>query len=638
MNACRNVACDNFGVAPLPFVSRGAVKKGSERIQDGYRIAGGGRGRPDRSRLECMKCGTRIYLKSNLAVSEELMRISRYLRPQPEPSCPNADCANHGRGVRSHPGLYRRYGRTVAGSQRYRCKDCGALVAERKNGRPQLKSYENKLVFQLLVNKSPIKAIARVAGLSPRTVYDKIDFIWRQCLAFAADREADLGKKIDRRLYIATDRQDYVINWTNRNDRKNVALTAVGSAESLSGYVFPMSLNFDPKLDQEETEAKAIVAGDFDITEPAFRKYARIWTTPDFLEAKRQDPGPSVPPSDGEDGVWSRVEESYIEMATIPDPEAKERVYDSRKLPGKGVEIHFKYTVQAHYRLLRRILSGAPRFAFFMDQDDTLRAGCLSAFAWEIKDGKADAFFVKINKKLTIDERRQLVKATKEKFDRIRRQLKKPRMTDWQIRLFLVSLALGKLPKRITKRDRWFEFPENTMAEPERAICHLTDRGDLGLMRSTYIYARASLHAIDRYFMQLRRLLSMLERPIRSQSTERMWYGYSPYNPAIIQKLLDIHRVYYNYCKLGDAKKDANGKVLRERQTPAMRLGLARGLVRPEDILYFGRTGDLEQRGMSPSTGAGQRASKASARATGAIIPASAEQSHMPRSSGPRAQ
>lgn len=51
---------------------------------------------------------------------------------------------------------------------------------------------------------------------------------------------------------------------------------------------------------------------------------------------------------------------------------------------------------------------------------------------------------------------------------------------------------------------------------------------------------------------------------------------YSPYNPAIIQKLLDIYRVYYNYCAVGKGGK-----------TPAMRLGLAKGKIRIEDILYF---------------------------------------------------
>jgi len=41
----------------------------------------------------------------------------------------------------------------------------------------------------------------------------------------------------------------------------------------------------------------------------------------------------------------------------------------------------------------------------------------------------------------------------------------------------------------------------------------------------------------------------------------------------------DIFRVYYNYCQ----KSDKDG------ETPAMRLGLARGIVPIEQIIYHGR-------------------------------------------------
>src|SRR3546814_11569307 len=77
--------------------------------------------------------------------------------------------------------------------------------------------------------------------------------------------------------------------------------------------------------------------------------------------------------------------------------------------------------------------------------------------------------------------------------------------------------------------------------------------------------------------MQIRRLIMMLERPISTPSNDgRVWRGYSAYNPRIIQKLLDIYRVYYNYVAVGEDKR-----------TPALRLGLAMGPVKLETILYF---------------------------------------------------
>ena len=88
---------------------------------------------------------------------------------------------------------------------------------------------------------------------------------------------------------------------------------------------------------------------------------------------------------------------------------------------------------------------------------------------------------------------------------------------------------------------------------------------------------KASLHGIDRFFMQVRRRLSLLERPIATASkSRRMWYGYSAYNPTNIVKLLGIFRVFYNYCATG-----------KDGKTPAIRLGLAKGKVDLEDIIYF---------------------------------------------------
>lgn len=47
-----------------------------------------------------------------------------------------------------------------------------------------------------------------------------------------------------------------------------------------------------------------------------------------------------------------------------------------------------------------------------------------------------------------------------------------------------------------------------------------------------------------------------------------------------MQKLLDIHRVSFNYCKKTIGR---DGKV--KDSTPAIRLGLAKGFVRLEEIL-----------------------------------------------------
>jgi hypothetical protein len=75
----------------------------------------------------------------------------------------------------------------------------------------------------------------------------------------------------------------------------------------------------------------------------------------------------------------------------------------------------------------------------------------------------------------------------------------------------------------------------------------------------------------------VRRSLTIAERAVASSNTDRrLWHGKSAYNPEVLVKVLSIYRTYFNYCDVGE-----------DRKTPAMRLGLAKGRVAPEDIVYF---------------------------------------------------
>jgi len=64
-----------------------------------------------------------------------------------------------------------------------------------------------------------------------------------------------------KRLYISTDKQEYVFNWGSQLDRRNVRLNAIGSVDNVTGYAFAMHLNYDPSLDAEEVEEEAKTSG-----------------------------------------------------------------------------------------------------------------------------------------------------------------------------------------------------------------------------------------------------------------------------------------------------------------------------------------------------------------------------------------
>lgn len=62
----------------------------------------------------------------------------------------------------------------------------------------------------------------------------------------------------------------------------------------------------------------------------------------------------------------------------------------------------------------------------------------------------------------------------------------------------------------------------------------------------------------------LRRLLSMRDWPIATPSNiDRAWRGYSPYNPVIVQKLLDIFRIHYNFVKTEQLCRNAGADHCR---------------------------------------------------------------------------
>ena len=171
-------------------------------------------------------------------------------------SCPVASCSNHQIPVSEGKQFYSAYGLTRSGSQRYLCKGsvdsriCGKTfaVATKSTIRQRL-THKNRVIFAALVNKVPLRRIAELVGISGQTVYDKIDFLHRQCVAFSSSREILIREKELDRLYLSVDRQEYLINWVRREDKRNTVVSAVTTADNTTGYIFASHLNFDPNLD-----------------------------------------------------------------------------------------------------------------------------------------------------------------------------------------------------------------------------------------------------------------------------------------------------------------------------------------------------------------------------------------------------
>lgn len=574
VNFCKNPACANYGVPALVTLGAPGLKVG-----DRYRAVGVG---ANAAGLWCVLCDERPTVKSNVAIGEELGRMLREITPELAPGCPQEGCANHGVSAEG-AGLssYQRFGKTTTGSLRFRCKACRHLFSIPQVATTRQRAADkNRMIFNLLVNKSPMRRICKVMEIGPETLYQRIGFFYDQSIAYAASKEARLldGMPITR-LYVSVDRQDYLINWSTQTDRRNVMLHAVSSADNVSGFIFGIHLDFDPAMDADAVEADASAIDDHKYAH-AFRRYSRVWLQADYSDLVRGLGGKkrrrllaaAVTP-----GVVGDVKDVYAELEGRDDVEVGTLPEYHTQLPKQGMQVHSEYTLYGHFFFLERLFRGVGKVRFFLDQESGIRAACLAAFHSRVKAREVDAFYVKINKDMTVNEKRKAKFRSEEAIAAARCRF--PTLRDDELQRELIKERLAGTAPIGKWSDRWLLHPISTMSEPDKAACYLTDFQDYEVDHLARLYQKASLHAIDRFFMQIRRGVNLFERPIKTASSDgRTWHGYSPYNPAVAAKLLSIYRVYHNYVQPG-----------KDGRTPAMRLGLCEKVTTIEEVLNFVR-------------------------------------------------
>jgi transposase-like protein len=335
--------------------------------------------------------------------------MSAYLEQQPAPLyCSNEECYNHKNKVTVSPDGYWSAGYTSIGSPRWQCKLClGTVSQPLKSTRRQKKSHDNVSIFRGLMNRSHFKALSRINGISIKTVYDKIDFIYNQCVAFAAHRERELPNLKKKWMEISVDRQEHIVNWFQTENKKNIRLHAVASVDNRSGYVFGSHLNYDPSLSLRKIEAEMHETKDHK-QPPPFRKYARLWLRSDFLSLALDVTAAKLTREQKKTrrkSIDELVDSVYKEAAERPDVEAYDALDAFCRLPEWGMQVHAEYTLYGHFMFLRKLLGGVGYIRFYMDQDSGIWAACLGAFADRVLDKSCDAFYVKVGKELTQAEK-----------------------------------------------------------------------------------------------------------------------------------------------------------------------------------------------------------------------------------------
>lgn len=83
----------------------------------------------------------------------------------------------------------------------------------------QVKSHKNATIFEYLLARIALKISSKKNWVPIRTICDKFDFIHRQSLDFAAEREKYFYQRKMERLYEAVDRQVHSVNRESRFER-----------------------------------------------------------------------------------------------------------------------------------------------------------------------------------------------------------------------------------------------------------------------------------------------------------------------------------------------------------------------------------------------------------------------------------
>jgi hypothetical protein len=257
----------------------------------------------------------------------------------------------------------------------------------------------------------------------------------------------------------------------------------------------------------------------------------RLWLPRDYedatLPANLQI---SVPEGDTLDDAIKR---KYRQVKMRADVEVPPELTSERAMPSRGMQVHSEYLMYAHFELLHRPIGHAEKIRFFLDLDSGIRGACLSAFVEEIRSQHCDALYVKTNKSLIQEQKAKAVADARKRFDAEVAHDPDLLAGGWpdvktfretadelyaivqdRVRLRLLKEAMRQARQIGPWLDRWIKHPLPTMSEAEKQFCCLTPIDHYDEDRLARVLSRASLHGIDRFFMQLRRRVSLAERPI----------------------------------------------------------------------------------------------------------------------------
>lgn len=525
---------------------------------------------------------SKVHVVSNWSLAEEIKRlidINSISLLEGDYEFHNHGCtSSNGTPYNNEKGFYKR-GKSTSNSQKYQCKTCGKYTNVLPSIRESFSYHQKKndilprFMLQI-VNRTPVTRTLEQLNIGASTYYHKLEWVYRRCLEFLEKHETQKLKNMKfRTLWLNTDKLVYNLNNVRKKgkgtdykeqERPLFPTHVVATVDEFSRYAFRTDVAFDFNINSDD-----ILQDIEDLKEDKLYSFAQ----------KNARYRYSYYGKNKKDELYDSIVEDNIDSKDL----------ELRKAYVDGFHVNSGYTAYAQQWLLKQQLN-ANKINFVCDDDDSLKNAILRVYSDDIKAGKVNLFTCTHDKTLSSEEAfKEYIRASQEHKEF--QQSLGLNISAKEAAILMLADDIADNPiygyiktandvlHPIKTRTVPIEHPTPFLDEGFRYIDCETDLSSLTPHEIAKMLYNVNLRAINTYFNQIRRRVSILERPLEGGRGDGKSYIYANFNPKYAQYMLTIVRTYINFC---DTYKHQGKKV-----TPAMRLGLADKPFTVHDILYF---------------------------------------------------
>jgi len=529
--------------------------------------------------------GCKTTALSNWSIAEEIARLvtnDHVIPVQPDYQFHRDGCSQSQATPFEQPSAFHRRGESTGGSQKWRCKVCGKFTNVLPTRFKKLTYHQQRhevlhQFAQLLISRVPVRRICEILGIGAQTYYTKLEALYRRCLEFLERHEMQAFAALSLpELWLNSDQFHYDLNTMRKKGEADgrfdvpedlrFKTRVVVTAGMQTRYVFRADVAYDWTTTLDDVDRDTKLYKD-DRLHRFARKHGRFR---DHSAA----PQPPVNPQDskaGEEFVKARIE--FQRRAQFLD----------------GLHVNATYTALAQYWLLQHQID-VQEWRFVTDDDSSLKSAFMHVFAAEVKEQHAIHFLCQVPTGLSRQDaygqyaqHRKDLRRWGERYGYHKESLyslARLQLTDLvkQDPFYKNVIVDGEQHRRLTGHK--VEHPLPGIDQGKRLVAPTTDLSDYSSQEIAELLLQIDNHATSAFMQQMRRRLSILERPLVTARKDGRSYIYANSKPKYAQYAVTILRTWYNFCS---PFKTADGI----EATPAQRLGLSDRVFDLSDIVFF---------------------------------------------------